>query len=327
MQLITDQTEIEKIFSSINQDDLPYWNDHPLFGELYRHSEPFTGLADPAYRPCHIAIVEDQVPIAVIAATLRKCKINHYGFPARIAFRKNLSKRGFKEALGLIIKGLKIAAGPSGAKASILGGTWGAPLSRIDREMVTRMASPFMRTHAISELSASPTQIKQNIRKSYRSLITWGKQNLRMRYVSADSPNFALFKKLPNFHRQIAGKNYYGPVFWETLWVSITQGAAELSLAYLEQDQLVGCVYVADAGETSYYSMGIFNRELFDKPLSHFPIFDAIFRARCRNMKIFDLGEIPVQIDGVNEKEVKIGFFKRGFASNFNRFTLWELEL
>ncbi len=327
MQLITDQTEIEKIFSRINHDDLPCWNDHPLFGELYRHSEPFTGLADPAYRPCHIAIIEDQVPIAVIAATLRECKINHYGFPARIAFRKHLSTREFKEALGLIIEGLQIAAGPGGAKASILGGTWGAPLSRIDKEMVTRMASPFMRTHAISELSASPTQIQKNIRKSYRSLINWGKQNLNMEYVSADSPSFNLFKNLPDFHRQIAGKHYYSAVFWETLWISITQGAAELSLAYLEQDQLVGCVYVADAGKTSYYSMGIFNRALFDKPLSHFPVYDAILRAKSRGIEIFDLGEVPVKVDGLNDKAVQIGFFKRGFASSFNRFTLWELDL
>ena len=192
-----------------------------------------------------------------------------------------------------------------GAKASILGGTWGAPLSRIDKEMVTRMASPFMRTHAISSW-CQPNQDSKNIRKSYRSLINWEKQNLTEIRL-CNSPSFDLFKKLPDFHRQIAGKHYYGAVFWETLWVSITQGTAELSLAYLEQDQLVGCVYVADAGETSYYSMGIFNRELFDKPLSHFPVYDAILRAKSRGIEIFDLGEVG-KVDGLNDKALQSDF-------------------
>ena len=318
MKLINDQIEIEKIFSDINHDDLPFWNDHPLFGELFRHSEPFARINGREYLPCHIALV---------AATLREREINHYGFPTRIALRRGLTKKEVNNALGIIIEGLRAAAGRDGATALILGGEWGAPLSEIDNEMIKRMARPSMRIHATSDLSSGSVQIRKHIRKSYRSLINWGKQNLQMRYVSANDQKFDLFETFPDFHRQIAGKQHYGPAFWNTLWSFITQGTAELSLAYHEQNQLVGCVYVADAGKTTYYSMGVFNRNLFNSPLSHFPVFDAMVRASSRGMKIFDLGEIPVKNDGINDKEVQIGFFKRGFASNYNRFTLWELEL
>ena len=327
MRLINDQREIQRIFSNINYHDMPSWNDHPLFGELYRHSEPHVEPTGPAYLPCHLAVLEGQAPIALVAATLRQLKISHYGFPLRIALRQNLSSKDLNRAVGMIVEGLKSAVSPHSARALILGGVWGEPLSNLDNEMLKRMARPSMRTHAISELGSEPIDIQKHIRKSYRSLINWGKRNLEMKYVSFNNLNAELFSKFPEFHSQITGKRYYDNPFWDALWNSIARGSGELSLSYLGKNELAGCVFVADAGKVSYYSMGIFNRKLFDKPLSHFPVYDAIMRARSRGIKVFDLGEVPVKVDGLNDKAVQIGFFKRGFASNFNRFTLWELDL
>ena len=77
---------------------------------------------------------------------------------------------------------------------------------------------------------------------------------------------------------------------------------------------------------TSYYGNGVFDRAHFDKSISHFPVYDAMLRASDRGIKIFDLGELHPLNSGVPEKEVQIGYFKRGFASTFARHTVWELS-
>jgi len=80
-----------------------------------------------------------------------------------------------------------------------------------------------------------------------------------------------------------------------------------------------------DAGSTTYYTSGVYEREMFDKPLGHFPVFDAILRAGERGTRVFDLGEI-FPAGAAEEKEVQIGFFKKGFTSTFQLRTHWLVD-
>ena len=84
---------------------------------------------------------------------------------------------------------------------------------------------------------------------------------------------------------------------------------------------------VADAGGTAYYASGVYDRSRFDKPLGHFPVFDAMIRAGGRGVARFDLGEIVPRTADADDKEVQIGFFKKGFTADFALINIWTVRL
>jgi hypothetical protein len=49
-------------------------------------------------------------------------------------------------------------------------------------------------------------------------------------------------------------------------------------------------------------------------------------RAGGRGIARFDLGEIVPQTTGADNKEVQIGFFKKGFTADFALINIWTLE-
>ena len=177
--------------------------------------------------------------------------------------------------------------------------------------MIRRMATPSVRIHGISDLSDGQAFIQRAIRKSYRSLINWGRKNFTMNYVTATNLDYNLFQVFPAFHSRIAGREQYGTAFWRVFWHEIASGKAELSLGFIDDDKLTAAVFIADAELTSYYVSGVFDRAHFDKPVSHFPLYDAMLRAADRGVKNFDLGELHPLNSSVSEKEVQIGYFKR----------------
>jgi hypothetical protein len=67
-------------------------------------------------------------------------------------------------------------------------------------------------------------------------------------------------------------------------------------------------------------------RERFEHPLAHWPLFDAILRAKARGLEWFDIGELRHR-DDASDKEASIGFFKRGFTSRIEARTVWDLPI
>ena len=308
--------------------DFPDWNSHPLFGDFHRRTEPHAFRDHSNIEPCPIAVHKDGKLVALVAATNNHGQIDHYGLPLRISLHRGLRSRDMKTAFVRIFDKMKnISQRYKGGKVIILGGECGEAPSAIDQEMIRRMATPSLRIHGISDLSTGQATVQRSIRKSYRSLINWGRKNLKMHYITATNLDHNLFQLFPTFHSRIAGRVHYGTAFWREFWHEIVNGKAELSLGFIDDDKLATAVFIADAGLTSYYGSGVFDRAHFDKSISHFPLYDAMLRASDRGIKIFDLGELHPLNSGVSEKEVQIGYFKRGFASNFTRHTVWELSL
>ena len=75
----------------------------------------------------------------------------------------------------------------------------------------------------------------------------------------------------------------------------------------------------------TYYASGVYDRERFDQPLAHWPLYDAIRRSGARGMRRFDLGELPAK-GTVSDKEFNIGYFKRGFASQIDMHLVWQWQ-
>ena len=108
------------------------------------------------------------------------------------------------------------------------------------------------------------------------------------------------------------------------MYETIASGSGELSLGHDNAGSLVSATLAIDGDRVSQYSSAVYDRARFDKPLGHWPVFDAILRARKRGMSYFDLGDIPAAGTG-SDKALSVAKFKRGFVDSLDYQLSWLL--
>ncbi len=325
---IVDSTgDVEELIRGADLNDFPAWNAHPLFGVFTRRLYHQINLAEPIHAPCSFAVTDGNGPVLLASCTHGGGEISLYGLPAVIALRRGLDKKPTRKAFAAAFDHLKEFAADNGiSRIRILGGRGDGPLGDVDTACINQLASPTLRIHAVADVSAGEDAIRRNLRDSFRSLVNWGSRRLRMEYVNSENPDRSLFDTYPDFHARVAGGAVRGEGYWNVYWEEITNGRGELSLGFLEDGELAAGTLIAETPLTAYYASGVYDRSKFDKPLGHFPLFDAMVRAGGRGINRFDLGEIHPRNSGASEKEVQIGFFKKGFTSDFALLTVWTVS-
>jgi len=174
---------------------------------------------------------------------------------------------------------------------------------------------PAVLKHPIAwvELKDRKTKWYPGLRKSYHSLINWGERNLRIEIINKDNFDTDDCDNLRLFHLKVAGRETRKLETWLLQYEEIQQGRGEIIFGYLDNKLVTGSMFI-DGKTICVYWTGVYDRNHFDKirPLTHYPLWLAIQRARARGMKWMELGEI----DGDTEKAKSIGFFKSGFATH-----------
>tara|TARA_R110002072_G_scaffold1989_3_gene16447 strand:- start:10443 stop:11414 length:972 start_codon:yes stop_codon:yes gene_type:complete len=168
----------------------------------------------------------------------------------------------------------------------------------------------------IIDLSLSEDLILKSVRKSYRSLINWGKRNLELRIMNKDSGDFNRFEEFRMFHLEVSGKETRSIESWKKQFELITKGKAFLVLAYLDE-KLVSANYTTHGCEEAYYSVGVNDRDLMAKrvAIGQFPLLTSILEAKRIGIKTFNLGYLGPSFP--NEKDRNIALFKKGFCSSY----------
>lgn len=326
LEIRTDPDALGELFIAAEAVTYPEWDRHPLYGRFGRAIGAAINEARGRYTLAHFAVMAGDEPLLVVPATCDGETVSMFGHPLVLALRSGFGRKRQKQAFNAAFEHLRALAAAGGAKAiRVLGADSSGELDIVDLACINQRARPESHIHAILDARQPEAEIHRQLRDSYRSLVNWGRQQLAQVYINAENPDRGQFDRYPAFHEKIAGAAHYNDAYWETYWNEIVAGRGELSLGLLEDGQLVTGTLVVDAGDTAYYASGVYERELFDKPLGHFPVFDSILRAGARGMARFDLGEIFP--DGAaSEKEVQIGFFKKGFSSTFLLRTVWVID-
>ncbi|MGH6994805.1 MAG: GNAT family N-acetyltransferase [Stellaceae bacterium] len=177
---------------------------------------------------------------------------------------------------------------------------------------------------ASADLTGGEAGLRKGLRKSFKSLLNWGKRNLTLEIYGKANPGRALFKRYQDFHAQVAGRTTRALESWEVMADWIGRGHGELVLGSLDGELVTGTM-VVDGAETAYYASGVYDRDRFDKPLAHWPLWLGMLHAGKRSMRVFDIGEIP-RAGAAGAKEVNIGYFKRGFATETVTRNIWASE-
>jgi len=174
---------------------------------------------------------------------------------------------------------------------------------------------------ASADLTGGEAGLRKGLRKSFKSLLNWGKRNLALEIYGKPNADHAVFKRYQDFHAQVAGRVTRAPESWKVMADWIARGHGELVLGSLNGELVTGTM-VVDGTEAAYYASGVYDRNRFDKPLAHWPLWLGMLHAGERGMRVFDIGEIP-RAGAADAKEVNIGYFKRGFATALAMRTVW----
>ena len=197
-------------------------------------------------------------------------------------------------------------------------------LAPIAREALDQGAEVEPRYRAVVDLQRAETDLWREVRKSYRSLINWGRETMTTRYHTAANITDEVFECFRAFHAQIAGKVTRPKKSWQAQLDLLREGRAELLTCHSD-DQLMAATLVNFNRSYSSYSSGVYDREKFDRPISHWPVYCAILRARERGGTMFDLGDVLLNSSS-DKKQLNIAFFKKGFTDRIEVQTLYRLR-
>ncbi len=162
-------------------------------------------------------------------------------------------------------------------------------------------------------LNNEQESITKDIRRSYRSLINWGKKNLRLDLI--DSSNTLQYSNFIEFYHSVSGQTK-SHEFWNSYLNLIKANKAFLYLGY-HNEIMVSSVFVVHSQFEAFYALGAYDRDLMNNqnfPLAHWPLVQSILHSKELGLKQYIVGKCD-QIE-LSPKEKNIYYFKTGFTSD-----------
>jgi hypothetical protein len=162
-------------------------------------------------------------------------------------------------------------------------------------------------------LSHPEDTLWSHIRKSYKSLIHKGEREFQRRLVDAATVTTQDIEAFRSLHKTVSGRSTRSHASWLQQLEAIKANEAFAVFLFLDGD-LIGASYFICGSRRCYYGVGAYKRELFDRPIAHVALWQAIREAKRRGCAFFDMGRWHPKFCDVSEKEQNISHFKRGFG-------------
>jgi hypothetical protein len=256
-----------------------------------------------------ILVYDGSLPVLALVAYTTQDKLTHFGGPIAIVEsdfefveKKQLAYRTLIQKLNEFIKKEGIEEIYFYAN-EFLNSEYFSKIQKVEVEF-----------GALIDLSIPEDLIKMNIRKSYKSLVNWGKNNLEIKVMKRENAVLEQFNTFRDFHIKVAGQRTRSDETWQKQYEAILLEEAFLVMGYL-QGLLVSCSYIMLGKDIAYYGVGVYDRELMEQnlPIAHYNILTSINLAKDLGCSKFDLGFINDHSQ--NEKETNIFKFKSGFSN------------
>src|SRR4030067_787581 len=159
-------------------------------------------------------------------------------------------------------------------------------------------------------------EIRSNIGKSYKSLLSMGDKLWQMAVLDKVSPE--VFSEFRQLHYHVAGRSTRSAETWSMQEQAIHDGEAFLVVLRDSNGVMVGGGLFHISKSEGLYAVGAYNRDLFDKPLGHVVQMKAVEYMKKRGLRWYKIGErfYPGDSGSPTEKELSISHFKEGFATH-----------
>jgi hypothetical protein len=189
-------------------------------------------------------------------------------------------------------------------------------LSPVSRCLLDAGGKATARFSQIINLLVPETQLRSQLRKSYKSLLNWGAKNLALRILDHSNVTAEAMEQFRQLHIEVAGRETRSKASWDLQLEMIRQREAFMLLGDLE-GQLVTAALFIHSPKYCFYGVSASKRELFEKPLGHIVLWTAILQAKKIGCQFFETGEQLFPQQGATlptPKELNISGFKKGFA-------------
>ena len=296
--------------------------DNPVFGAFgYRY---FPSVFGERCRDLSFSVSLDDIPALLVECDVTDGILARYGQPMQIIYADDLTGEAKATALRFAFKQLdKYGRERRVSRVLIAEPTPRNMLSGLGRACLARSAEYWLRIDALIDLSLSEATLYRDVRKSFKSLINWGRQHMTMEHVNGEHPHRDRFDAYRRLHASVADTSR-SDASWDEQFSTLCAGGGELLLGYLDGDLVAGALIV-DGEQRAVYASGAYDRSRFEQPISHWPVYSAILRSRARGVSICDLGEIPAH-GRASEKYCRVGHFKKGFTSRLVPRLIWQYE-
>ena len=188
-------------------------------------------------------------------------------------------------------------------------------LSILSQYLLTQGERPIVNFSSFIDLSNSVSEIKRDVRKSYKSLINKGNNELNPEVFDSQNITWDKLNEFRLLHIYESGRETMSIECWKGRMKMIQSGAAFLILGRINKS-LVTAGFFTINNSHCYYGSSASIRSLFDKPLLHSIIWRAIVYAKSKKCLYFEVGSkmYPYNSGEATNKELSISKFKSGFG-------------
>ena len=190
-------------------------------------------------------------------------------------------------------------------------------LSILSRHLLRKGAKLIPVLSQVIDLSQDKATLKQQIRKSYNSLINWGLRELNPKIFDSLNITWGKIDAFRQLHIREAGRETRSKKSWQRQLEMVKAGEAFVVMGFLKE-QLVTAGFFLHSKTNCYYGSSASRRDMFNKPLFHSLMWKGIQHAKKIGCCWFEVGEqiypnYPQEPLHSN-KELGISEFKAGFG-------------
>ena len=191
-------------------------------------------------------------------------------------------------------------------------------ISLLGEYLLRRRATVSDKFVGVIELAQGEREIYRSIRKSYKSLINWGRKNLESKILVGANIRPHDIDAFRMLHIQESGRETRSKKTWELQYEAVKNGEAFVILGELDRE-LVTAGFFLYSDKTCFYGVSASRRDLFKKPMFHNLMWQAILHAKIRGCLYFETGEQLFACgEAGQKKDLDIGLFKKGFGGDTN---------
>ena len=278
-------------------------------------------LSETDVKDLSFIVYEEDQPIVAVILSLEiyadnLTKLSGFGNPiCYIELAPNESdmnkvQKKIKEELDDILSNHKISS------ISYRDYLWNNTISYLGKYFLEKGATGTPFYTQIIDLSLNEDQLRKGIRKSYKSLINWGKKNLKLQLLQADNITQGHIDAFRQLHIEVAERETRSKDTWDIQLEMVQNNEAFILFGKLE-NKLVSAGLFMYNSNTCYYGVSASKRELFEKPLFHYLMWQAILHSKKIGCRYFEAGMQLIanaENSTISSKESGISKFKKGFG-------------
>ena len=175
----------------------------------------------------------------------------------------------------------------------------------------------------------SEDSLKKNVRKSYKSLINWGNKHIDKIIINKKNITEEHIKHFRSLHKEVSGKFTRSYDSW-LRQLKLVQSDEGFIIFGFKEKELISAGFFMHNEKNCYYASSASKRDLFDKPIFHSIMMEAILYSKKIGCEWFEVGDhsfIPYTKGQQKSKILDIEKFKSGFGGLSKLYLYYQDKL